>query len=129
VTAVGETYQPDTFKLATASALGNTTVWQVGAGKTVVRLQGYILVVGGDAIQAAGGINIIGLNDSGGNQYGSFGVEIGAAVLASGVIFNSGAVLFGPNGVLVGGAGILRVNLGTALTGGTVRVVAWGSEE
>jgi len=116
-------------KTVATATLGNTDVWTPATGKKF-RLRGYSIDVTGNAIQAiAGGTITVQLLDS--------AAEIAAvslfvpllALVASGTLFSSGFVSLGDGYLSAVANNVLKVALSVALTGGTVRVNAFGSEE
>lgn len=120
---------PNTFRTVAATALGNTALWTPAAGKKF-RLMGVLVQVTNNAILAAGAVVTIALQDGAVALGVTFSVFIPTAAAASGPeLFDSGWLTLG-NGFLSAAANnVLNVNLSVALTGGTVRAIACGTEE
>jgi len=120
---------PNIFRTITVAAAGDTALWTPAAGKKF-RLMGYQMMVTAEAIAAAAAHLEILLCDA------AVALGIGASVFVPlAAIAGGGDVYVGPavqlgNGPLSALANnVLNVNLSFALTGGEVRVNAWGIEE
>jgi hypothetical protein len=120
---------PNVFRTVAATAAGNTALWTPAAGKKF-RLMRFKVQVTANAVQAAGGVLALGLQDATTdlNLTHSVFVPAAAGTTMAG-FFDSGWIDLG-NGVLSGAANqILNINLSAALTGGTARFIAAGVEE
>lgn len=120
---------PTTFKTVTATASGDTAVWTPTSGKKF-RLMGAMVELSGNAqLASAATFNIV-LRDATTAIGVGFSASVGAAAITTSVpnLLDNGVNL--GNGILSAAANnVLNVNLSAALTGGVVRVTAWGTEE
>ena len=121
--------QPQTFKQATASALGSTAVWTPGTGNKF-RLLKYRIMVSADSYLASAGELTISLLDGAASIAISYVIALaGAAPSGTGAIYDTGWVDLGTFGITSSTANnVLNVNLGTALTAGKVNVLVAGVE-
>ncbi len=121
---------PTTFKSATATASGNTALWTPTSSKKF-RLMRFKVDVSQDAAQSSGGVITVELRDGTTTPIGvTQSVFVpGTAATTMGGGWSSGWVDLG-NGFLSAAANnVLNINLSAALTSGTTRVVACGTEE
>ena len=118
---------PFVFKSAAVSAAGNTALWTPASGKKF-RLMRYCIQASLAATLAVAGDEVVGLQDS----TTDLGLSVDFRLLTAG---QQGMAFQGPwtdlgNGILSSAANnVLNVNLGTALSGGVIRVLACGTEE
>jgi len=121
--------QPQTFKQATASALGSTAVWTPGTGNKF-RLLKYRIMVSADSYLASAGELTISLLDAAASIAISYVIALaGAAPSGTGAIYDTGWVDLGTFGITSSAANnVLNVNLGTALAGGKINVLVAGVE-
>lgn len=119
------------FKTSGAiTALGASAVWTPAAGKKF-RLMAYSLEVSYNASLAAGGLNLLKLQDSATDLAINFEPFIPTAALTAGNVplFSTGWCLLG-NGILSQAANnVLNLNLAVALATGAIRVRVAGTEE
>lgn len=119
-----------TFKTAKATASGDTAVWTPAAGKRFVLL-GYEIMVTANAAQAVAGVLDVVLRDAAAPIGQGLSVFVpGAAGAAFAANASTGWVSLlglGYQSAAINQA--LNVNLSAALTAGTVRVNAVGTEE
>lgn len=117
----------DQFNAVSASAAGNTAVWNPGAGKNF-RLLCVSVEVTGNAAMAAAGEETITFQDGAttipGFLFDSF--VPAAALNTHGQLYTSGMVCVNGGYLSIASANVLSVNLSTALTSGHVIVRAWG---
>lgn len=120
---------PNVVKSAVATASGNTALWTPAASKKF-RLMRVLIMVSGNAVQAAAGVLTIQLQDSATGMPVAVSPFVPAAAgTVMGADFVSGWIDLG-NGILSAAANnVLNINLSAALTGGTVRAIAVGTEE
>jgi hypothetical protein len=117
------------FKQANITAAGSTAVWTPGANNKF-RLLKYRIVVSASAIFAVAADITIQLLDAAANLGHNFIVRIPAAALGSGVNWDSGVCDLGQFGQLSAAANnVLNGNLSAALTGGSINIQVWGTEE
>lgn len=120
---------PTTFKSAVATASGNTAAWTPTSGKKF-RIMRYCIDVTGDAATASGGALTVGLQDATTDLGLSRSVYVPAtAGTTMGNHWTSGWVDLGNGKLSAAANNVLNVNLSAALTSGTVRVQACGTEE
>ncbi len=120
---------PTTFKSAATAASGNTAVWTPAASKRF-RLLRYKIDVSQDAAQSSGGVITIGLQDNTTDLGLSQSVFVpGTAATTMGSGWTSGWIDLGNGKASAAINQNLHVNLSAALTSGTVRVIACGTEE
>lgn len=119
---------PTTFKTVTATASGNTLLWDPAAAKKF-RLMGYIIMVTGFAASATPLIDITFQDDTTDMGIGtSLSVPVASATVG-GVLLNTGQVQLGNGKLSAVANNNLNINLSAALTAGVVRVTVWGTEE
>lgn len=120
---------PTTFKSVTATASGNSAVWVPNTGKKF-RLMRYKITVTADAAQSSGGVITIGLQDNTTDIGLSESVYVPATAAATlGPGWSTGWIDLGNGRISSSANQTLNVNCSAALTSGTVRVVAAGTEE
>lgn len=120
---------PSVFKQAAASAAGTTAIWTPAAGKRF-RLMRLEMSLPGNAAQAVAGILTLQLMDAATGVPLAFDVFVPAVPLTTSVTgWRSGWIDLG-NGILSAAANnALGLSLSAALTTGSVRVNACGTEE
>lgn len=118
------------FRSASATASGSTALWTPAAGKKFNLLR-YMVIVTGNATQAAAGVLTIKLLDGASDMQQVHDVFVpNVALSTSGEIYMSPWIELGALGFLSGVANnVLNINLSAALTSGNVRVIACGTEE
>lgn len=119
---------PTVWRTVQANAAGLTTIWTPGAGLRF-RLMGGMITVPGRCTLAAAGIEVLTLYDGAETTQIAFDFALPAAVAAIPLNFYLPLDLL-PDGYISRAPGsLLRVNLGTALSAGNIRICVWGSEE
>lgn len=120
---------PNVFKSAVATASGNTALWTPTSGRKF-RLLRYRISVTVDAAQTAGGVITVGLQDATTDIGLSESVFVPTtAATTFGAGWSTGWINLGNGRVSSAANAVLNINLSAALTSGTVRVVACGTEE
>ena len=115
---------PTLFKVASANAAGDNTVWTPAGGKKF-RLLGFILTISKDA--ACAGAQHIDFYD-GASRIMFFDISSAALVATGNEIVIP--INFGGNGYLsIAADNLFKVNLNGAFTTGMCTVNAWGTEE
>lgn len=122
---------PNIFRTSAAiTAAGATAVWTPAGGKKF-RLMAYAIDVSYNAALAAGGLDLLKLQDAATDLAINFEPFIPAAALTAGNVplYSTGWCLLG-NGILSSAANnVLNLNVATALTSGAIRVRTAGTEE
>lgn len=120
---------PNVFKLVTAiTSSGNTAVWTPASGKKF-RLMGYQIFLSDQAKASAAADLVISFQDATTAIGAGMMSYVPAAITAGEVNPSSGPVDLGNGYLSTTANNVLNVNLSFALTGGSVAVAAWGTEE
>ena len=119
---------PKVFKTATASSSGNTSVWTPTSGKKF-RLMGLDFQLSENSTLGSGAVINIQFQD-GTNPIGPVFSPFIPATPITGIGAEVTSMYSLGNGILSALANnTLNINLSSALTAGSVRVNAWGTEE
>lgn len=120
---------PNVFKLVSAvTASGNTAVWTPASGKKF-RLMGYQIFLSDQAKASAAADLVISFQDATTAIGAGMMAYVPTAITAGEVNPSSGPVDLGNGYLSTTANNVLNVNLSFALTGGSVAVAAWGTEE
>jgi hypothetical protein len=125
--------EPNVFKTAQASALGNTALWTPASGKKF-RLMRFMIQIPANVSIAARGVLTIGLQDNTTDLKLTFDTYIGQTAPVETASseqpnFNTSWIDLG-NGILSAAANnVLNINLSAVLAAGNVRVTCCGTEE
>lgn len=119
---------PNVFKTAAATASGNTAIWTPASGRKF-RLMRYRVELSGDAAISGGGVLTVKFQDATTDINLAHSVYVPAVAGTAMGAYSTGWNDLG-NGILSAAANnVLNVNLSAALTSGTCRVIACGTEE
>lgn len=119
---------PSIAKTASVTAAGNTTIWTPASGKKF-RLMRLMVMVTSNAITGAGAIEVITFFDDTTDLGIGLSVYVPAAATATIALLTTPWLDFGNGMLSTAPDNVLRMNLGTALTGGVCRVTCVGTEE
>ena len=127
--AIERARTPNIFRTATATASGDTAVWTPAASKKF-RLMGFLIEATQDAATAGGAVITIALRDATTALNLTVSVFVPAvAATTLGAGYSSEWIDLGNGPLSAAANNVLNVNLSAALTSGTVRVIAIGTEE